>query len=75
MYRFVAGHVDVSGDRFVAYGDLIENPEQRLIDRGFVIPHEDAPTGATSQVAEPERQTPPPTPFNVEETGADAARN
>ena len=40
-YKYVAGHVDVSDGRLVAYGDTLEEPDQRLIENGFVIPIED----------------------------------
>jgi len=43
-YKYVAGHVDVSGERLVAPGDVLDEPDQRLIDQGFVIPLADAPS-------------------------------
>lgn len=74
MYRFIAGHVDVSGDRLVAYGDLIENPDQRLIDREFVIPVEGAGETEVSRPTETApKQVAPPEPFEVKD--ADAPRN
>jgi len=77
-YRYVAGHVDVQGDQLVAYGDVIADPDQRLIDNGFVIPVvEEAP-------AEPEAPAPaapeapveaPATTDDVKEPAADEAGN